>query len=268
MNNSKYYEKFSAPSPSPNSSELCKGWNGIKDCFKKIPNIKSNDEWTKQLFNCSRKSAICDNKDNHDEKLLEKCKDWEGNKSLRKCTEGVLEGSNSNDDFEDKFLMCVEKYLGCPALKIPICPDGSEAKCCDVDDNCNDGDDDWCCGKDKEGNDKFFCSNDSREYAKLNGGKLCSDINENNNRKIEFKKKNELLLPYKNDLLKCDKELIDEKNKLKLLKKNYGIAAKKMFVKSKRYKFSTIILSMVLILFISIFLYGFLFKTKNQTNFF
>ena len=39
MNNSKYYEKFAAPSPSPNSSELCKGWNGIKDCFKKIPNI-------------------------------------------------------------------------------------------------------------------------------------------------------------------------------------------------------------------------------------
>ena len=44
--------------------------------------------------------------------------------------------------------------------------------------------------------------------------------------------------------------------------------AKKMFVIAKRYKFSTIILSMVLILFISIFLYGFLFKPKNQTNFF
>ena len=58
---------------------------------------------------------------------------------------------------------------------IPICPDGSKAVCEDDDKNCFDGDDDWYC------NGYFYCSNDSKSYAKEEGGILCSEINKKSN---------------------------------------------------------------------------------------
>ena len=66
---------------------------------------------------------------------------------------------------------------------IPICPDGSKAVCKDKDKNCFDGDDDWYC------NGYFYCSNDSKSYAKEEGGILCSEINKKSNfMKKKFKK--------------------------------------------------------------------------------
>ena len=58
---------------------------------------------------------------------------------------------------------------------VPICPEGVFAQCCDEDESCNDGSDDWCC------NNGYYCSNDGVEYAKLNGGILCPE-NDNNNK--------------------------------------------------------------------------------------
>ena len=48
-----------------------------------------------------------------------------------------------------------------------MCPDGSDATCCDVDGDCYDGDDDYCC------NGAFYCSNDGESYANSKGGILC-----------------------------------------------------------------------------------------------
>jgi len=55
----------------------------------------------------------------------------------------------------------------------PVCDDGRDADCCDVDGTCYDGDDDWCC------DGAFYCSNDGEAYAEAMGGVLCP-YNDNN----------------------------------------------------------------------------------------
>ena len=54
----------------------------------------------------------------------------------------------------------------------PVCPDGEECFCIDVDESCDDGDDDW--GYIGEGW-IFYCSYDGTFYAEMMGGINCAD---------------------------------------------------------------------------------------------
>lgn len=54
----------------------------------------------------------------------------------------------------------------------PVCPDGEDCFCVDVDGSCDDGDDDW--GYIGEGW-IFYCSYDGVFYAEMMGGIYCGD---------------------------------------------------------------------------------------------
>ena len=54
----------------------------------------------------------------------------------------------------------------------PVCPDGEDCFCVDIDDSCDDGDDDW--GYMGEGW-VFYCSYDGALYAEMMGGIHCAD---------------------------------------------------------------------------------------------
>ena len=54
----------------------------------------------------------------------------------------------------------------------PVCPDGEDCFCIDVDESCDDGDDDW--GYIGEGW-IFYCSYDGTFYAEMMGGINCAD---------------------------------------------------------------------------------------------
>jgi len=55
----------------------------------------------------------------------------------------------------------------------PTCPNGEPCVCIDVDGTCADGDDDW--GYYEDGDERYYCSNDGRDYAEAMGGIYCPD---------------------------------------------------------------------------------------------
>jgi len=74
------------------------------------------------------------------------------------------DAGTSRDNFDD---------IGFTPPVAPICPNGEPCVCIDVDGTCADGDDDW--GYYEDGDERYYCSNDGRDYAEAMGGIYCPD---------------------------------------------------------------------------------------------